>query len=314
VLPLLNGTGTGVRRTATRARLDDLDSLPLPAWDLVDVERYRRAWEEAQGRLSWSMVTSRGCPYGCNWCAKPVFGRSYAQRGPASVAEELSALKVAVRPDHVWFADDIFGLTPDWIEAFAAEVALRGARTPFTIQSRVNLMRPRTVAALAEAGAEEVWLGVESGSQSVLDAMDKGTTIEQVREATRNLKAAGVKACWFIQIGYLGEGRDDLEMTRRLVLEERPDAIGVSVSYPLPGTPFYDRVRAQLDGKRNWEQTDDLEMLFHGTYTTDFYRRVRDILHHDVDAYERGADARDVDWTTLWATEADHHNPTALGA
>jgi anaerobic magnesium-protoporphyrin IX monomethyl ester cyclase len=258
------------------------------------------------------MVTSRGCPYGCNWCAKPVFGRRYSQRSAADVAEELRLLREHVAPEHVWFADDIFGITPDWIEEFGAEVTRRDARTAFTIQSRVNLMKPRAVAALDEAGCEEVWLGVESGSQDVLDAMDKGTRIEQVRDATRNLKAQGIRSCWFIQLGYLGETRDDLTRTRDLILEERPDEIGVSVSYPLPGTPFYDTVRAQLDGKRNWEQTDDLDMLFHGTYTSDFYRRLRNLLHDEVDGYREGRGPLDSRWEALWAEEAVHRNPVAL--
>jgi anaerobic magnesium-protoporphyrin IX monomethyl ester cyclase len=311
-LPGRNGT-SGLHKTARRPRVDDLDALPLPAWDLVDAETYRAAWTNAHGRLSWSMVTSRGCPYGCNWCAKPVFGRRYAQRKAANVAEELKQLRERVAPDHVWFADDIFGLTAEWIEEFAAEVKARSAQTPFMIQSRANLMTPRTVEALHEAGAEEVWLGVESGSQKILDAMEKGTTIAQIRDATRTLKASGIRACWFIQLGYLGEARSDLELTRELILEERPDEIGVSVSYPLPGTTFYETVRSQLDGNRNWEETDSLEMLFHGTYTTDFYRMVRDVLHAEVERYRLGGSPLHERWQALWAGEAAHRNPTAIG-
>jgi anaerobic magnesium-protoporphyrin IX monomethyl ester cyclase len=271
----------GVHRTPARPPLGDVDSLPLPAWDLVDVEVYRREWQAAHGRFSWSMVTSRGCPYGCNWCAKPIFGRRYAQRSPAAVAEEMKRLREEVKPDHIWFADDIFGLTPEWIRDFAREVAQRGARTPFMMQSRVNLMRPATVAALAEAGAEEVWLGVESGSQRVLDAMQKGSRVDEARSATRTLKAAGVRACWFLQLGYPPEQWEDILRTRDLLREERPDDVGVSVAYPLPGTRFYETVRQQLGSKRNWEDTDDLAMLFHGTFGTDLYRRVRDLLHEE---------------------------------
>jgi len=259
------------------------------------------------------MVTSRGCPYGCNWCAKPVFGRRYSQRGAENVAEELRLLREQVAPDHVWFADDIFGLTPDWIAEFAREVTRRGARTPFMMQSRANLMTEPAVDALVEAGAEEVWIGVESGSQRILDAMEKGTDVEEVRRATRALKARGVRACWFIQLGYPGEERADLEMTRDLILAEQPDEIGVSVSYPLPGTPFYEKVRAQLDAKRNWDETDSLEMLFQGTYTTDFYRRVRDILHAEVDAYRDGERSLDAPWAALWEGHIEHLNSAAAG-
>ena len=293
-----------VRRTRPRPAMRDLDGLPFPAWDLVDAELYRRAWTQAHGRLSWNVVTSRGCPYGCNWCAKPLFGRRYDQRSPASAAEEIRRLRDAVAPDHLWFADDIFGLTAEWIAEFADEVTKRGARTPFMMQTRVNLMRPDTVAALAAAGAEEVWLGVESGSQKILDAMDKGSTVAQIRAATRTLKAHGIRACWFIQLGYLGEEWEDVLMTRDLIRDERPDDIGVSVAYPLPGTKFHEKVRVQLGAKQNWADTDDLAMLFHGTYTSPFYKRLRDALHDEA----RGADpaALDARWAELAADEAAH--------
>jgi anaerobic magnesium-protoporphyrin IX monomethyl ester cyclase len=305
----LPGSGNGPRRTPARPFVTNLDALPFPAWDLVDTDRYRSAWTAAHGRLSWNMVTSRGCPYHCNWCAKPLFGTRYAQRSAANVAEELRRLRDEVAPDHVWFADDIFGLTAQWIEDVAREVTARGARTPFTMQSRVNLMKPRVVAALAEAGAEEVWLGVESGSQRILDAMDKGTKIEQVRAATRNLRAGGIRACWFIQLGYLGEQWDDALRTRDLIREERPDDIGVSVSYPLPGTKFYQMVRAQLDVKRNWDDSDDLAMMFRGTYSSAFYRMIRELLHDEVRSpgartseFRQALDAR---WAALERRETE---------
>jgi anaerobic magnesium-protoporphyrin IX monomethyl ester cyclase len=303
----------GVRRTAPRPAVRDLDALPFPAWDLVDAEAYRRAWTGAHGRLSWNVVTSRGCPYACNWCAKPLFGRRYDQRSPRSAAEEIRRLRDTVAPDHLWFADDIFGLTAEWIRAFADEVARLDARTPFMIQTRVNLMRPATVAALADAGAEEVWLGVESGSQKILDAMDKGTRVEQVRSATRTLKQHGIRACWFIQLGYLGEEWDDVLMTRDLVREERPDDIGVSVAYPLPGTKFHAKVQAQLGAKQNWADTGDLAMLFHGTFSTAFYKQLRDVLHREAraDADRAALDAR---WAELAAEAAAQAEADVAGA
>ena len=283
--------------TSARSGMRELDVLPLPAWDLVDADAYRRAWRNAHGRMSWNMVTSRGCPYGCNWCAKPVFGRRYSQRSPASVAEELRRLKQDVAPDHIWFADDIFGLTARWIAEFAVEVSARDARIPFMIQCRADLVSPNAARALAEAGCEEVWMGVESGSQRILDAMEKGTTIEEVRAATRALRANGIRACWFLQLGYPSEQWVDVLATRDLVREERPDDIGVSVAYPLPGTKFHAAVRAQLGARTNWEETGELAMLFQGTYTTAFYRRLRDALH---------AEARDgVPDATLWFALGD---------
>ena len=281
-LVLDDGAG-GVRRTPARLGRPDLDGLPLPAWDLVDVEGYRAAWVDRHGYFSWSAASSRGCPYACNWCAKPTFGRRYSQRSPASVAEELRRLKHEVAPDHVWFADDIFGMTAEWIRAFAVEVVRRDAVIPFMMQSRVNLITQPVAAALRAAGAQEVWLGVESGSQRILDAMDKGSHVDTARVATRNLKRHGIRACWFLQLGYPPEDWDDILMTRNLVREEAPDDVGVSVAYPLPGTVFHDRLAAELGPHRNWRDTGELAMLFQGTFDTAFYCMVRDALHKDVD-------------------------------
>jgi anaerobic magnesium-protoporphyrin IX monomethyl ester cyclase len=308
-------TRPSIRRTPERRSRLDLDALPFPAWDLIDVEQYRVAWTAAHGRLSWNVCTSRGCPFGCNWCAKPVFGRRYTQRSPVNVAEEVAQLRRAVAPDHIWFADDIFGLTPRWIEAFAAEVRTRGAATPFTMQSRVDLMTPSAVAALAEARCEEVWMGVESGAQHVLNAMDKDTTIEEIRVGTRRLKAHGIRACWFVQLGYPGEDWDAILKTRDLIRDEQPDDIGVSVAYPLPGTPFYDRVRMDLRGKANWSDSDDLAMMFRGTYATDFYREIRDLLHQEVTArVEDGPGSGDFEalWSDLERREAGHRSKEYL--
>lgn len=303
----------GLVRTPVRPTIAQLDGRPLPAWDLVDVGRYREAWTRAHGRLSWNMVTSRGCPYGCNWCAKPVFGRRYTQRTPRDVAEEMLRLKREIGPDHVWFADDIFGLTPQWIESFADEVARLDATIPFLIQSRANLMTPRATAALRLAGCEEVWLGVESGSQRILDAMEKGSRIDEIRFATKNLRDQAIRSGWFLQLGFLGETWDDILRTRDLVREGRPDDVGVSVSYPLPGTRFFELVREGLGARTNWMDSDELAMLFQGTYVTDFYRRVRELLHAEVRPTEgdapRAGSPLDVRWAELGELEARYRSP-----
>lgn len=305
---ILPGKGQA-QPTRPRRPEQDLDHLPHPAWDLLDVEEYRSAWREAHGEFSWNIVTSRGCPYACNWCAKPTFGRRYSVRSPEDAALEVLRLKREIGPDHLWFTDDILSLDVDWICAFADEVERTGARTPFTMQSRVNLITERSVSALARAGAREVWMGIESGSQKILDAMDKGTTVEAGRVATQLLKSHGIKACWFIQLGYPSETWDDLLATRDLIRDEAPDEIGVSVAYPLPGTIFYDRVRAQLGKQRNWKDTGDLAMLFQGTFDTELYRRVRDILHEQVEL--GGVD--DKAWYELEERVDMHRSPRPVG-
>jgi radical SAM superfamily enzyme YgiQ (UPF0313 family) len=268
-------------RTAPRPFIRDLDSLPFPAWDLVDVERYRRAWLERHRYFSVNLVTTRGCPYHCNWCAKPIYGQRYQSRSPASVAEELSFVRRTLRPDHIWFADDIFGLKSGWVEAFALEVESRGVRTPFKIQARADLIDEGVASALARAGCENVWMGAESGSQKVLDAMEKGIRVEQIFRATRLLRERGIRVSYFLQFGYPGEEWADIEKTVAMVREAKPDDIGISVSYPLPGTPFYERVRSELGEKANWTDSDDLDLMFRGAYPRQFYRSLYEMVHAD---------------------------------
>lgn len=264
-----------------RENLKDLDALAFPAWDLVDVERYRRAWAR-QGRFSMNMSTTRGCPFHCNWCAKPIWGQRYAVRSPENVVAELEWLRTAFTPGHISFVDDIFGLKPGWTRAFADLVRKRGAVTPFKCLSRADLLlRDGEVEALRDAGCQTVWMGAESGSQKVLDAMDKGTQVEQIVEAARRLRAAGIRFGFFLQFGYPGETSQDIEATRRLVRECQPDDIGISVSYPLPGTKFYDQVQAGLGDRRNWVASDDLAMLYQGPFSTRYYRRLHGVVHKE---------------------------------
>jgi radical SAM superfamily enzyme YgiQ (UPF0313 family) len=271
-----------VVRTPPRPIVRDLDRLPFPAWDLVDVERYRQAWLERHDRFSMNMVTTRGCPFHCNWCAKPIYGQRYSVRSPASVADELDLLRRTARPDHVWFADDIFGLEPGWVSEFAREVDSRGSRTPFKIQSRADLIDESVADALARAGCENVWIGAESGSQKVLDAMDKGIRVEQIARATERLRAHGIRVSFFLQFGYPGEEWSDIEKTLQMVRDARPDDVGISVSYPLPGTPFFDGVvRDAAAGKTNWTDSDDLDLMFRGTYPPAFYRALYRFVHSD---------------------------------
>ena len=265
-----------------RALHADLDSLPLPAWDLVDMPRYREAWKASHGYFSLNMASSRGCPFHCNWCAKPIHGNSYRTRSPQSVAGEMLFLRNTYNPDHVWFADDIFALSSRWTTEFAEEVCRMGAAIPFKMQSRCDLMTRGSVAALRRAGCAEVWMGAESGSQRVLDAMDKGISVDDIYKARENLRSEGIRACFFLQFGYPGEAWSEIKDTVRMVREAGPDDVGISVSYPLPGTRFHQIVAAQLGTRANWRDSGDLSMMFQGAYSTDFYRALADAIHLEV--------------------------------
>jgi anaerobic magnesium-protoporphyrin IX monomethyl ester cyclase len=294
-------------------------SAGLAAWDLVDMDRYRAVWMKAHGYFSLNMAASRGCSFRCTWCAKPIWGNQYLQRSPLEVAAEMSHLKRTFNPDHIWFADDIFGFRVDWVADFAAATRAADAQIPFTIQTRADLIGARMALALHDAGCKEAWIGAESGSQKVLDAMNKGTTVSEIITARDRFKAAGIRVGFFIQLGYLDEQIEDILATRDLLAAARPDDIGVSVSYPLPGTKFYDLVKAQLRAKTHWQESNDLDMMFQGTYTSDFYRAVRNLLHDQISlqtgaapgslGHGRSAEAIDRRWQELLADELKYRSP-----
>jgi anaerobic magnesium-protoporphyrin IX monomethyl ester cyclase len=291
----------GTLRHKGAAKLPEPNLGVQPAWDLVDIEKYRRVWRRAHGYFSLNMAASRGCSFRCNWCAKPIWGNQYLQRPARDIAAEMIHLRRHYRPDHIWFADDIFGFRVDWVNEFAAALTEGGGGVPFTIQLRADLVSPRMTEALRAAGCREVWIGAESGSQKILDAMNKGTNVADIGAARRLLGDAGLRVGYFLQLGYLGEELDDILATRRLVEETRPDEVGVSVSYPLPGTKFYEAVKSQLGAKTHWNESNDLEMMFAGTYHSDFYRVVRNLLHDQVTRPHAGdVSAR---WDELCANE-----------
>lgn len=316
--------GKKVLRTERRPSERKPDRFPFPARDLLDIEAYRKEWLRTHGRFSMNMATTRGCPYHCTWCAKPIWGKTYAVRSPASVAEELLQIKHNYAPDHIWFSDDIFGLKPGWVEQYAREVVNRDAVLPFMIQSRADLMSESVVTSLAKAGCEEVWMGAESGSQKVLDAMKKGITVEQIYHARELLGKHQIRACFFIQFGYPCETLEDIKATIELVRTALPDDIGVSVSYPLPGTEFYDLVGHELGGKRNWRESNDLDVLFKGIFNSDYYRQLGKFLHRDLDIRlgrksNGSADALDrieAEWLHLIDAAETYRNskPTSLVA
>jgi anaerobic magnesium-protoporphyrin IX monomethyl ester cyclase len=313
---LLEGTLSSTARARAPAAAEPDE---LPAWDLVEVERYRRTWLEAHGHFSLNMAASRGCSFRCTWCAKPIWGNQYLQRKPAAVAREMAHLKRAFGPDHIWFADDIFGFRVDWLREFARVLHAEDGGIPFTIQTRADLLSERMALALREAGCREAWIGAESGSQRVLDAMNKGTTVAEILTARARLKAVGIKVGFFIQLGYLGEELPDILATRDLLERALPDDVGVSVSYPLPGTRFHELVKAQLGPKTHWRDSGDLAMMFHGTYTSEFYRAIRDLLHERVSLetlnapaqatqYRHGQHLLERRWQDLLSSEQEHRN------
>lgn len=268
-----------VQKTPPRKIMTQLNDLPLPAWDLVTIKSYQEAWS-VHGYFSINLATTRGCPFKCNWCAKPIYGNRYNSRSAEHVVEEIKLIRRYFSFDHIWFCDDIFGLKPNWVQEFNQVLKKENITINYKIQSRADLLlKDDTIKALADSGCDEVWIGAESGSQKILDAMDKGTSIQQIKEATKLMKKHGIKPCFFLQFGYLTEDWKDIQATENMLFDLMPADIGVSVSYPLPGTKFYDKVKNELNQKANWTDSDELLMMYNGTFSARFYKKLHRYIH-----------------------------------
>ena len=299
-LVYIDGPGIPVQSADRTPKNVSWTTLPKPARELIDFEPYRQAWTSAHGQFSANVVASRGCPYRCNWCAKPISGNKFQIRPARSVALEIRELKDMYGVQHIWFGDDVFALNQHWVQDFANEIEAMHCALPFKIQSRADLMTPTTVAGLKRAGCTEVWMGVESGSQKILNAMDKGLRVYDVVTARSRLADENIRACYFLQFGYPGESWEDIQQTIALVRNTRPDDIGISFSYPLPGTVFYERVQVQIGAKRNWTDSDDLCVMFRATYKDEFYKALRDALHAEVNSWRSDDSSEAADPGLLW--------------
>ncbi len=282
----LRGENGQVVATPPRPLIPDLDELPFPARDLVDMDAYREAWLAAHGYWSLSLINTRGCPYGCAWCQKAVFGRTYRSRSPENSAAEMRFLKETYAPDMLRVVDDITGVRRQWVPRWRDAILARDAVIPFECLTRVNLATEEMLAALKEAGCVKIYFGAESGSQKVLDAMEKGARVEQIERAAARCKRLGIRTYFFMMVGYPGEEWEDLLLSVQLLRRTLPDEFSTTIAYPLPGTKFYEQVRDRLmfqsEWNLDWEYTAQNRLLFQrDRYNTRFYRWVVRWFHKE---------------------------------
>jgi radical SAM superfamily enzyme YgiQ (UPF0313 family) len=258
--------------------LPDLDAQPWPDRERIDIDRYVRAWRERHGTGSVSVITARGCPYHCRWCSHSTFGKTHRRRSAAGVVDEVEWILDRYHPDMLWLADDVFTIHHGWLEQYAAEMKRRGLRVPFECITRADRLNARAAGLLAELGCFRVWIGSESGSQRVLDAMERGVTVAQVREAVGLLKQNGIQTGMFFMWGYEGEELTDIEATYDHVKACAPDVFLTTVSYPIKGTPYYDEVAGKLVQLGPWESTTDRDIRIRGRHSRRFYQLADSLL------------------------------------
>jgi anaerobic magnesium-protoporphyrin IX monomethyl ester cyclase len=287
-------------RTEERAKINDLDSLPFPARDAIDTARYVDVWREHHGMGSVSLITARGCPYKCNWCSHAVFGYSHRRRSPLNCADEVEHIIEAYQPDQVWYADDVFTISHKWLHEYNAEMKRRNIRIPFETISRADRMRKDEVlAALAELGCYRIWIGSESGSQRILDAMQRGVTVDEVQWATKAAQRHGIEVGMFLMWGYDGETIEDIEATVEHVKEANPDIFFTTVAYPIKGTGFFNKVSDRLQVPAKWLNSTDREYKIAGRHSRSYYGFADTWLKSAVAAHR----LRDTDPTEAAALE-----------
>jgi radical SAM superfamily enzyme YgiQ (UPF0313 family) len=271
-----------VARTAPAPLIPNLDAQPWPDRERIDISRYLSAWRARHGSGSVSIITARGCPYHCCWCSHSVYGKTHRRRSPAGVAQEVAWIVGRYQPEMLWMADDVFTIHPGWIMDYAAEMRRHGLKTPFECITRADRMNARMAEALAELGCFRVWIGSESGSQKILDAMERGVRIGQVREAVRLLREHGIETGMFLMWGYDGEDLTDIEATVEHVKLCRPDVFLTTVSYPIKGTPYFDEIAPRLVRIGDWASSTDRDIRIAGRHSRRFYQFADQLLKSEV--------------------------------
>lgn len=268
--------------TMGRPKIALLDALPWPDREAIDLEQYLTAWRTHHGAGSINLITARGCPYKCRWCSHAVFGYHHARRSPQDVAAEVGYLVERYRPDQLWYADDVFSINYRWLRAFTLEMRRRELAVPFECITRADRVTPEVVEEMHALGCQRVWLGSESGSQRILDAMERGVTVEEVRQATHMFRQAGIQVGMFLMWGYEGEDERDIEATIEHVKRSNPDIFLTTVAYPIQNTPYFAAVADRVVDSASWSTASDRDYQVRGRHSKRYYSFATQRLKHEV--------------------------------
>jgi anaerobic magnesium-protoporphyrin IX monomethyl ester cyclase len=265
-----------------RMQIADLDAQPWPARNAIDLRRYVETWRTYHKQGSVNFITARGCPYKCRWCSHQVYGQTHRRRDPLKVVDEVEWLFTEYTPDIVWVSDDVFTINHEWIRRYAAEMRRRGLHIPFECISRADRLNEEMLDLLAELGCFRIWIGSESGSQRLLDSMERGVKIEQVQRAIELSRARNIQSGLFLMWGYEGEEMEDIEATIRHVSVSKPDIFFTTVSYPIKGTPYYQQTQNKLVQLKPWGESSDRDIKIVGRHSRNYYAHADKLLRDEV--------------------------------
>ena len=271
-----------LRQNMPRTQIADLDAQPWPARHAIDIQNYVQTWRTHHGKGSVNFITARGCPYKCRWCSHQVYGQTHRRRNPIKVVDEVEWLLGEYTPEMVWVSDDVFTINHAWLRDYAAEMRRRGLHIPFECISRADRLNEEMLDLLAELGCFRIWIGSESGSQRLLDAMDRGVKIEQVQNAIAMSRERGIQSGMFLMWGYEGEQMEDIEATIQHVRKSQPDIFFTTVSYPIKGTPYYKKMADRLVQLQPWGTSSDRDLKVKGRHSQRFYSYADKLLKDEV--------------------------------
>jgi len=256
---------------AERSLISDIDTLPFPNRSGIDVRKYQEAWKNHHNLDAISVSTMRGCPYTCRWCSRAVYGLTYRRRSPEKVVEELQKIKDEYNPDTIWFVDDVFTISHKWLSGFNEELKKNNLRIKYECITRADRMNEDVIKTMKESGCFRVWIGAESGSQRIIDAMDRRVKVEQVREMIQLAKKHGIETGTFIMLGYPGETEKDIEETISHLKKSNPDLFTITIAYPIRGTELFQEIETNQVNFFDWEKQTDRDRDFVRTYPRRYY-------------------------------------------
>jgi anaerobic magnesium-protoporphyrin IX monomethyl ester cyclase len=258
-------------QTPPRTKFRELDELPLPNRAAIPMEKYLRTWKENHGKSSMTISTQRGCPYTCKWCSTAVYGQSYRRRPANLVAQEMLILKKTYAPDTIWFVDDVFTISHKWLSSFCDEVKKANAMIPFECITRAERLNDDILNLLKEAGCYRIWIGAESGSQKIIDAMDRRVDVNHVKKVIQDTNAIGIETGTFIMVGYPGEEEQDIFETIQYLKDANPTHYTITIAYPIKGTSLYTEIENDITPQNDWEKSTDREIEFKRKYSRKYY-------------------------------------------
>ncbi len=275
-----------VKKTSPRVKMKDLSQLPLPNRKAIPVDKYLDTWKTHHGKSSMTVSTQRGCPYTCRWCSTAVYGQSYRRRPAEMVAAELGILKDTYQPDSIWFVDDVFTVSHKWIRSFCEQVHKQNAIIPFECITRAERLNDEVLQLLKDAGCYRIWIGAESGSQKIIDAMDRRVDVDVVKKAIQKTNALDIETGTFIMVGYPGENESDINETINYLKAANPTHFTITVAYPIKGTSLYNEIEDKITVQPNWETSTDRDIDFSRTYSRKFYDYAVRKIVNEVNYYK----------------------------